>query len=248
MPVSSCLILQHIEPEESFAIGEALLAAGVVVEIRRVFAGDSVPVGITGFDGLVVMGGPMSARSDGGFPTRAAEVALLADALDAGVPIFGVCLGAQLLASAGGGVVTNGIAGQEIGWGAIDLTEAANEDPVLGGLPARMDVLHWHGDTFEIPAGATHLASSAHYPNQAFRVGENAWGFQFHIEVDGDGVASFLQAFGEEALSAGVDPQAIAADTPSRVAELAPIREQIAARFAGLVAGRERAGRFEQGR
>ena len=240
--MSSCLVLQHVEPETAFVIGDALMAAGVVVETREVYAGDSIPAGIGGFDGLVVMGGPMSATSDEGFPSRTAEIALLADALDAGVPILGVCLGAQLLASAGGGMVTRGSNGQEIGWGVIDLSEAASVDPLLGGLPGRLSVLHWHGDTFDLPAGATHLASSPRYANQAFRVGENAWGFQFHIEVDGEAVESFLEAFGDEARSAGIDPETIAADTRARVGELAPIRDRIAARFARLVAGLDQDG------
>jgi GMP synthase-like glutamine amidotransferase len=234
--VSSCLVLQHVAPEKSFAIGEALVAAGVVIETRAPFVGNSIPPDISGFDGLVVMGGPMSAIRDEGFPTRAAEIALLEDALAAGVPILGVCLGAQLLASAAGGVVTAGAAGQEIGWGDVDLSEAASEDPLLGDLPGRFGVLHWHGDTFELPAGATHLASNSRYPNQAFRTGARAWGFQFHVEVDCDAVRSFLEVFGDEARSAGVDPKVIAAETPTRVEELIPIRNQIVARFAGLVA------------
>jgi GMP synthase-like glutamine amidotransferase len=237
MSMSSCLVFQHIAPEKSFAIGEALTAAGVVVETREVFAGDSIPTGIADFEGLVVMGGPMSATSDEGFPTRAAEIGVLADALGAGVPILGVCLGAQLLAAAAGGMVIAGTAGQEIGWGDVDLSAAASEDPLLGGLPNRLTVLHWHGDTFELPVGATHLASSSRYPNQAFRVGERAWGFQFHVEVDGDAVQSFLAEFGDEARSAGIDPATIAAETSARVERLIPIRDQIVARFAHLVAG-----------
>ncbi len=237
--MSSCLVLQHVAPEKSFAIGEALTTAGVTVETCEVFAGDSIPTRIAGFDGMVVMGGPMSATSDVGFPTRDAEIALLADALDAGVPVLGVCLGSQLLAAAGGGMVTAGTAGQEIGWGDVDLSGAASEDPLLGGLPGRLTVLHWHGDTFELPAGATHLASSPRYPNQAFRAGERAWGFQFHVEVDGDAVRSFLEDFGDEARSAGVDPATITAETPACVEAMAPIRNQIVARFAGLVAGVE---------
>lgn len=236
--MSSCLVLQHVAPEKSFAIGEALVAAEVVVETREVFAGDSIPVGISGFDGLVVMGGPMSAIRNEGFPTRVAEIALLTDALDTGVPMLGVCLGAQLLAVAAGGVVTAGTAGQEIGWGDVALSEGANDDPLLGGLSGRLPVLHWHGDTFELPVGATHLASSSRYPNQAFRVGERAWGFQFHLEVDGEAVESFLEAFGDEARSARIDPEVIAAETPARVEEVAPIRDQVAARFARLVVGR----------
>jgi GMP synthase-like glutamine amidotransferase len=234
--VSSCLVVQHIEPEESFEIGAALLRAGVTVETCNVFADEVLPSDTSAFDGLVVMGGPMSATSDEGFPTRAAEVALLADALERSRPILCVCLGAQLLARAAGGRVTQGMAGQEIGWGTVELTRAAASDPLLGGLPTSLTVLHWHGDTFELPSGATHLASNQRYVNQAYRVGERAWGFQFHIEVDDQAVGSFLKAFGDEAKSAGTDPETLAEETPACLEELAPARDQIVDRFARLVA------------
>ena len=233
--MSRCLVVQHVEPERSYAIGDALSSAGVPVDTRRVFVGDSLTADISGFNGLVVMGGPMSANSDHGFSSRRAEIALLASALDRGIPTLGICLGAQLLALAAGGSVHTGSAGPEIGWGSVDLTAAATSDPLVEGLPSPLTVLHWHNDTFALPEGATRLAASQQYPNQAFRVGERAWGFQFHIEVDRRAVSAFLDTFGEEARSAGTEPESIALASTARLDELGPIRERIAHRFAGLV-------------
>lgn len=233
MPV--CLVIQHIEPEESFAIGEAMYANGIELDERRVYAGDPVPSAISGFDGLVVMGGPMSAASDADFPTRQAEIALIADALEVGVPTIGVCLGAQLLAAAAGGVVYGGSEGPEIGWAPVRLLEAASEDPLLGGLPSPLTVLHWHSDTFELPAGAEHLASSERYANQAFRLGTSAWGLQFHLEVTDKAVDGFLSAFGDEAEQSSGGADQIEADTPVALAELEDWRDLVAARFAGIV-------------
>jgi GMP synthase-like glutamine amidotransferase len=238
--VSSCLVVQHVESERSFAIGDALSAAGVVVDTCRVFAGDRPPVDVSAFDGLVVMGGPMSATDDEGFPTRVGELDLVADALDRGTPTLGVCLGAQILAMAAGSSVFVGDAGPEIGWDYVDFTPDAISDELLEGVPERLSVLHWHGDTFALPAGSIHLASSRKYANQAFRVGERAWGFQFHVEVDAGAVEEFLDAFGDEARSAGEDPEAIALATQASLDGLGPIRDGICGRFARLVALHDR--------
>jgi len=234
------LVVQHAEPEGPYAIGDALDAAGVDVDVRRTFAGAGLPADAARLDGLVVMGGPMSAYSDLGFPTRMAELNLLSDALERGVPILGVCLGSQLLALAGGGRVYRGPAGPEIGWGLVELTDHAAADPLLFGLPRRLPVLHWHGDTFELPLGAVHLAASSRYRAQGFRCGAQAWGFQFHLEVDEPAIQAFVNAFGTEAAQVGENPRSITAQSPAKLETLAPFRAQVVTRFAELIANRDR--------
>ena len=238
--MAPCLIVQHLEPEGPYAIGDALEEAGVPVDLRPVFAGAPLPRDLADADGLVVMGGPMSAVSDEGFPTRRAELDLLAEALDAGLPTLGVCLGAQLLALAGGGTVTTGTDGPEIGWAPVELTGEAGEDPLMAGSPARLTVLHWHGDTFDPPAGATALAASSRYRNQAFRHGPRAWGLQFHLEIDHRAVDAFLDTFGADAALAGTTPQSISADSAGALTALRPHRTRILSRFAQLVAAHDR--------
>jgi GMP synthase-like glutamine amidotransferase len=238
-PAPSCVVVQHVEPEGPYAIGDALGAAGVTVDVRRVYAGDPLPADASGVAGLVVMGGPMSASGDEGFPTRHAELALLRDALSRDVPTLGVCLGAQLLALAGGGTVLPGDDGPEVGWAPVELASAAADDPLLTGTADALTVLHWHGDTFEPPPGSVHLAANDRYREQAFRVGR-AWGLQFHLEVDAAAVAAFLDAFGPDALRAGTTPAAIEAATPTALAALEPHRGRVLARFASLVGTRHR--------
>lgn len=235
-----CLIIQHVEPEGPYAIADGLRAAGVEADIRQTFAGSDPLPDSAGFDGLVVMGGPMSASSNDGFPTRRAELDLIADALRSGIPILGVCLGAQLLALAGGGLVFPGQAGPEVGWAPVDLTGAAEGDPLLTGLPSQLTVLHWHGDTFELPPMAVELAWSSLYKRQAFRIGVRAWGFQFHLEVDEDAVAAFLREFPSDAVKAGTTPEEIDAQSSAVLKELGPERDLILDRFATLVATRQR--------
>jgi GMP synthase-like glutamine amidotransferase len=231
----NCLVVQHVAPEPAFAIAEALVGAGVDIDGRRVFAGDRVPADTSGFDGLVVMGGPMSAASDHGFPARTAEIALIADAVDHEIPTLGVCLGAQLLAVAGGGSVFPGPSGPEVGWGPVDLAAESAEDRLFAGLPKTLTVMHWHGDTFDLPGGAVRLAGNSNYPNQGFRLGPTAWGMQFHLEVTAAGVEGFLAAFATDAERTDAGPDAIRAATPAALASLAEARRLVFERFAGLV-------------
>jgi len=100
-----------------------------------------------------------------------------------GLPILGVCLGAQLLAAACGAGVRPGERGRELGPGTVTLSGAGRDDPLFAGCAATLPVLHWHGDTFDLPRGACHLARSPSYVNQGFRLGR-VYGFQFHLEVD----------------------------------------------------------------
>jgi GMP synthase-like glutamine amidotransferase len=235
--MTRCLLIQHVEPERAYAIGDALGRARVETIACRVFDGDPIPATLDQFHGVVVMGGPMSATSDDGFPTRAAEIHLLTEALRRSVPVLGVCLGAQLLARAGGAEIFKGENGPEVGWGTVELSGAGIEDRLLGGLPTTLPVLHWHGDTYKLPDEAVHLASSNAYLEQAFRLGSVAWGFQFHVEVDLDAVESFLSSFGEDAFSARTTPEAIREDTQAALEKLRPSRDLILDRFASVVLG-----------
>jgi GMP synthase-like glutamine amidotransferase len=232
--MATCLVVEHAAAESSYAIGEAVRSAGVSLERCRVHAGEGPPRDAAGCDGLIVMGGPMSAGSDAGFATRRAEVALIEDAMVRGIPVLGVCLGAQLLAVAAGAAVYPGARGLEVGWAPITLSPGADDDPLFAGLPPSWTVLHWHGDTFDLPQGAVHLASSERYTNQAFRFGGNAWGVQFHIEVDRAAVEAFALAFPDEAATVTGGLTGPAAD--AALATLRPHRDLLCGRFAELVA------------
>ncbi|XHL89357.1 gamma-glutamyl-gamma-aminobutyrate hydrolase family protein [Streptomyces niveus] len=166
-----------------------------------------------------------------------APVALLRRALEAEVPVLGICLGAQLLAVAAGGDAYAG-SGKQVGWGRVGLSTEADRDPLFAGLPASPGVLHWHDDTMSLPAGAVTLASCARYPVQAFRAGSSAWGLQFHLEADEEAVGAFVDAFPSDAASAPGGGRGIREAAPARLAELAPYRDQLFARFAELAAAR----------
>jgi GMP synthase (glutamine-hydrolysing) len=138
------------------------------------------------------MGGPMGANDDHELPWLAHERALIADAVRSGVPYWGVCLGAQLLAASLGARVYRGER-PEIGvHHDVELTDAAGIDPVFADARSPITTLQWHGDTFELPVGATLLASSPAFANQAFAWGR-AYGLQFHLEASSELAASWLE-------------------------------------------------------
>jgi GMP synthase-like glutamine amidotransferase len=233
--MTNCLVVQHVEAEPPWAISTALSRAGIHADVRRVFAGEPLPSDTAGHNGVVVMGGPMSASTYDGFATRRTEIELLGHAVSGALPTLGVCLGAQLLAYAAGGTVYPGANGPEIGWSMVDLSPARADDALLFGLPARLDVLHWHGETFDLPPGAEHLACSDRYANQAFRVGDAAWGLQFHLEVTQEAVDGFLHAFAADATGAPGGVEAIRRACPPALAALAPWRDLVFDRFTALV-------------
>jgi GMP synthase (glutamine-hydrolysing) len=144
------------------------------------------------FAAIVAMGGPMSVNDEEELPWLGAEKALIAEAVRAGLPFFGACLGVQLLAVSLGAEVAPGPA-PEVGILPVFLTEAAASDPVFADLPRELLTLQWHGDTFSLPEGAVLLASSPAYPNQAFRWGRQAYGVQFHLELSGEMAAEWAR-------------------------------------------------------
>ena len=179
-------VLQHVPFEGPGLVGTVARERGHDVRVVRLFDDEPVPE-VVGLSALVVLGGPMGVMDDKDLPTAAAERDLMASATRAGLPVLGVCLGAQLLAASAGAPVHRGPA-PEVGLGHVSLTRDGRADPVLGPAALRLSVLHWHSDTYELPGGAVRLASSELYPEQAFRLGPRAYGLQFHVEVDAEWV------------------------------------------------------------
>jgi GMP synthase-like glutamine amidotransferase len=174
------LVLQHIACEPPGVYEDVLRERGAILHRVEVDAGDELP-DWREFDAIVAMGGPMSANDDAALPWLRDEKKLVAEAVRAGMPFWGVCLGVQLLAASLGARVYAG-AEPEVGVLPVELTEEGRRDPVFSALPPTVPALQWHGDTFDLPPGALRLAGSPAYPNQAFRF-ENAYGVQFHLEV-----------------------------------------------------------------
>ncbi len=179
------LVLQHIACEPPGAYEDELVARGGEVVRVMVDQGQPLPE-LSGFDGIIVMGGPMGAYEEDRLPWLREEKQLIAEAAAEGMPVWGVCLGAQLLAASLGAPVAPGPE-PEVGVLPVYRTADAENDPVFCVLPPRFLALQWHSDTFALPAGGVLLVRSDAYEHQAFRVGR-AYGLQFHIEI-GTGLA-----------------------------------------------------------
>ena len=175
------VVLQHIACEPPGEYETVLRERRARLHRVELDEGEPLP-DLSGFDAIVAMGGPMSVNDDAELPWLTAEKAAIGTAVRAGVPYFGACLGVQLLAASLGARVYAGPE-PEVGVLPVTLTPDGAADPIFAGLPPSFPTLQWHGDTFDLPDGATLLASSPAFPNQAFRYGRAAYGIQFHMEV-----------------------------------------------------------------
>ncbi len=184
------LIIQHASCETPGVYERVLEEQGWSCARVQVDEGEALP-GRCGFDALIVMGGPMGAHEEAAHHWLREEKALIADAAISGVPVWGVCLGAQLLAASLGARIFTGVT-PEVGICPVTLTPAAAADPVFAGLPPALPTLQWHSEGFELPADAVLLARSTRYPNQAFRVGKVAYGLQFHLEASAEMASGWL--------------------------------------------------------
>jgi GMP synthase (glutamine-hydrolysing) len=185
------LVLQHIACEPPGVYEDVLRERGARIHRVELDEGEPLP-SWRDFDAIIAMGGPMSVNDDDKLPWLRGEKALIGEAVRAGVPFFGACLGAQLLSASIGGIVSRG-ARPEVGLLPVFLTDEAGRDPLFADIAREVLTFQWHGDTFSLPAGSVLLASSPAYPHQAFRWGRQAYGVQFHLEVSHDMARQWLE-------------------------------------------------------
>lgn len=205
------LVVQHVEVEGLGLLGE--LVAEQQLATKWIGPSDALPASaIEDASGVIVLGGPMGVYEADRHPRLRAEMDLLAAAVARKVPVLGICLGSQLLAAALGARVYPGER-KELGWFDVTLSAAAADDALFQQAPTPFPALHWHGDVFELPRGATHLASSVLTVNQAFSYGGTAWGLLFHLEARLAEVQAMTNAFSDEVAAVGVAPSELLAST-----------------------------------
>ncbi len=230
------LTLQHIACEHPGVFSEVMEERGVEAVPVELDANEALP-DWREFDAVLAMGGPMGAGDEGEHPWLAAEKRLVREAVEAGRPFLGVCLGVQLLADALGARVYP-LERAEVGLLPVELTAEGREHPLFGGLDDPFVSLQWHGDTFELPPGAVRLASSPLVANQAFQAGERAYGVQFHLEVTREMARewaevpayrqSLAETLGEERGAAFL------AEIESRASELHPAARRLFENWLGI--------------
>jgi GMP synthase-like glutamine amidotransferase len=182
------LAFRHASLEHLGRIEPELANRGIAIDYADLYRPGAAAPDPARYDGLIFMGGAMSVND--GLPYLEQEARWIAEAVEAGRPVLGVCLGAQLIAKAlGARVYPNPV--KEIGWFEIELTAEGAADPLFAGAGPRETVLQWHGETFDLPAGARWLASSSACRHQAFRIGRGSYALQFHLEVTPEMIADW---------------------------------------------------------
>lgn len=220
-------IFRHARTEGPGYFAEFLDQHHIPWQLVRIDQGEALPVTAADFSGLAFMGGPMSVNDD--LPWIPPVLALIREAIDKGIPVLGHCLGGQLMAKALGGTVTaNPI--KEIGWGELHVERTATAQHWFGNV-ASFQGFHWHGETFSLPPGATHLLSSQFCVNQAFALGKHL-AFQCHIEMTTDMVREWCEVGAEELATAARSPGV--QQTPAILLDLEP-RVQALNRVAAAV-------------
>jgi len=230
-------VLQHHPVENLGNIADALEGAALAWQYVRVDEGHPVPASMKGAGGLIVMGGPASVYQTDRYPWLRDEMRFIEDAMKMNLPVLGVCLGAQILAAALGAKVDRNPKGKEIGWYPIRLRDSAKDDRLMRGLPESITPFHWHGDIFDLPPGATSLASSDKTPCQAFRYGDKAYGFQFHLEVTQAGVAAMSNAFAKELVRENIPADRMITQAGEFLPALEKISDTVFARWASPIQG-----------
>ncbi|QEE43205.1 glutamine amidotransferase (plasmid) [Rhizobium sp. WL3] len=209
--------IRHISFEDLGSFEAPLADAGYDINYIDVAERDPSSLDPLEADLLVVLGGPIGVYDHDTYPLVTSEIHLLRTRLAAARPTLGICLGAQLMASALGARVYPG-ASKEIGWSALDLEDAIEANPL--SLLRDTPVLHWHGDTFDLPEGGTLLASTSLFANQAFSLGPNVLGLQFHPEVLGRRFEHWLLGHANELATARIDPVTLRSDAARHAGDL----------------------------
>lgn len=216
--MKTAIAIRHLDFEDLGTLEPLLVARGYTVRYLDAATDDLSTVGAAkAADLLVVLGGPIGAFDEAIYPFIGDELALIHQRLASRGPLLGICLGAQLIARAlGSGVASMGV--KEIGFAPLTLTLEGEASPLaaLGEVP----VLHWHGDRFDIPVGATRLAGTATCANQAFSVGRHVLALQCHLEADPRQIEHWLVGHACELVQAGIDPRTLRAEASTRSADL----------------------------
>ncbi|CAG9164428.1 glutamine amidotransferase [Cupriavidus pampae] len=222
-------VIQHVAFEHPGVIGDVLQARGHTLRVFQAGVDDLSTIVRDPADLLLVLGGPIGVYESEVYPWLDGEVDIIGQRLRAGGAVIGVCLGAQLIARASGARVYPGT--REIGWAPITPTEAGKDSPLASLAEADWQVLHWHGDTFDLPEGATLLASTDAVKHQAYAIGERVLALQFHPEVRAGDIETWLIGHTVELGKAGIDPRTIRARTQEVGASVAAAGAQAFARW-----------------
>jgi GMP synthase (glutamine-hydrolysing) len=231
------LVCQHVPHEILGTLNPLLKRTGFRIRYVNFARHSEAQPSIDDYHGLVVLGGPMSVHDSEQFPYLLIELNLIEEALRRSLPVLGICLGAQLIAKTlGARVYPNEV--KEIGWYDVSPTEEGSRDPLLAHFRGTEKIFQWHGDTFDVPRTASHLAVSELCANQAFRYNGNVYGLQFHLEVDERMIHRWLMVPENRrelaALDGKIDLDRIHMETSAHIRRLKELSDRVFGEFIRL--------------
>ncbi|HAN31297.1 MAG TPA: amidotransferase [Myxococcales bacterium] len=236
--VKKVLVFQHVPFEVLGTLDPLLRKGGYRVRYVNFGREPLAEPEVDKYDGLIILGGPMNVDMTERYPHLDTEVRVIRRMIDQGTPVLGICLGAQLIAKSLGAQVRKNPT-KEIGWYDVTPTDQGCSDPIIRHFGGARSIFEWHSDTFDLPPGAVPLASSADCANQAFRYGDNVYGFQFHLEVDAALIERWLNTpvyRAEIAATCGqIDPDVIRAETLEQIDQLNELSEEVFGAFLTLM-------------
>ena len=227
----SVFALQHIACEGLGILEEIFQHREIDYRYIRLDQGESLPSpDEIAQNALVILGGPMNIYEEDIYPYLKEETELIRYGLSAKIPMIGICLGAQMIARAAGAKVYAGQT-KEIGWYPIQMAPAAAKDPLFSHQDSDTKVFQWHGDTFDLPDGAVKLASSNLFPHQAFRLNDNAYALQFHLEVNETMILDWVWEYRQEIKSSKIDIKSLYRNTDEEIENLNSLGKKVFTTF-----------------
>lgn len=237
------LVFQHVAHEILGTLDPLLRNSGFRIRYVNFGRKNYMMPEIENYDGLIVLGGHMNVDQVDDYPNLMLENAAIKKAIDFNMPVLGICLGSQLLAKALGADVYKNKS-KEIGWYDVRVTDEGKKDPLISKFNNTEKLFQWHGDTFDIPDGAVRLVTSENCLNQAFRYGDNVYGFQFHLEVDEAMIKRWLVAPTNQEelreLKGIINPDVILKETPGYIDGLMSLSDKTFSEFINLFERSER--------
>jgi GMP synthase (glutamine-hydrolysing) len=228
------MVLQHVSFELLGTLNPLLKSAGFRIKYVNFSRNPHSQPNLKRYNALIVLGGPMNVDEIDKYPHLLIELEVIREAIHKGIPILGICLGAQLLAKALGAEVSKNQQ-KEIGWYDVNLTDEGKKDPLFSLLSEQEKIFQWHGDTFTLPEQAVLLATTAGCTNQAFRYRDNIYGLQFHLEADVESINRWLSVpihLAElETVKSYIDPNQIRLDTQKHIQHSLELSTSFFARF-----------------
>jgi GMP synthase (glutamine-hydrolysing) len=232
------LVLRHVPHEHLGTLARSLEENNINHQYQNLYEKGTQDIFIEGYDGLIILGGPMNVYEVNKYPFLEKEDRVIKEALHKEMPILGICLGAQLIAKAlAAKIIKN--KEKEIGWYPLNISREASSDKLFRHFNPEETVFQWHGDTFEIPDGAVHLAESPLCTNQAFKYKSNVYALQFHLEVTPQMISEWLEVPENkreiDSLEETIDPEHIRSQTPRFINRLNRLAENVFNEFCGLI-------------